>query len=50
MFAESTEPPEQMPFVTDDYPAGIPGVVLVKRTITVADVIVDPDAKATATV
>lgn len=50
MFAENPEPPEEMPFVTDDYPAGIPGVVLVKRTITVADVFVDPDAKATATV
>jgi hypothetical protein len=48
MFAESPEPPEEMPFVTEDYPAGIPGIVLVKRTITVADVIVDPEAKGTS--
>jgi AbiV family abortive infection protein len=50
MFAESSEPPEQMPFVTENYPEGIPDVVLVKRTITIADVIVDPDAKATSRV
>lgn len=50
MFAESSETPEQMPFVTEDYPEGIPGVVLVKRTITVADVIVDPNEKATSRV
>lgn len=47
MFAESPEPAEQMPFVTEDYPDGIPGIVLVKSTITVADVIVEPGAVAT---
>jgi hypothetical protein len=50
MFAESFEPPEQMPFATEDHPGGIPGIVLVRRTITVANVIVDPDAKATSRV
>lgn len=45
MFAESPEPPEKMPFVTEDYPEGIPGVVLVKRTITVADVTVEQQLK-----
>ena len=43
MFAESSVPPEEMPFVTNEFPDGIPGVVLVKHTITVADVVVDPE-------
>jgi AbiV family abortive infection protein len=41
MFAEDPEPPQKMPCVTNDFPDGIPGIVLVKRTITVAEVIVD---------
>lgn len=41
MFSESAEPPEEMPLVTEDCPDGIPGVVLVKQTIMVADVVVD---------
>ena len=48
MFAESPEPPEQMPFVTEDYPDGIPGIVLVKKRITVADVMGAPNAEATS--
>lgn len=48
MFAESSEPTEQMPLVTEDYPEGIPGIVLVKSTITVADVIAEPEAKPTS--
>lgn len=47
MFAESCEPTEQMPLVTDDYPEGIPGIVLVRSTITVADVVAEPGTLAT---
>jgi hypothetical protein len=43
MFAENPEPPEEMPFVTEEYPDGIPGIVLVKKTITVADVVRESD-------
>jgi len=46
MFAENPEPPERMPFVTEDYPEGIPGIVLVKRTITVADIPNDSEPEA----
>ncbi len=47
MFAESSEPTEQIPLVTEDYPEGIPGIVLVRSTITVADVVAEPGTLAT---
>ena len=39
LISESPEPDEQLPFVTEEFPEGIPGVVLVKRMITVAEVV-----------
>jgi AbiV family abortive infection protein len=41
MFAESLTVPKELPFVTEEYPSGIPGIVLAKRTITVADVVTE---------
>jgi AbiV family abortive infection protein len=43
MFAESPEPPEHMPFVTEDFPDGIPGITLVKSTICIANVEAAPE-------
>jgi hypothetical protein len=46
MFAESLEPPEEVLFATEEYPSGIPGIVLVKKTITVADVATESESAA----
>lgn len=43
MFAESPEPPERLPFVTAEFPEGIPGMVLVRKAIFVADVVRDSE-------
>ncbi len=44
MFEENPEPPETLPLVTDECPDGIPGVVLVKTIITVAEVFEQADS------